>query len=131
MLTIYNIYIIPRILKFLKILRKKKLFSTRTCEFLWRWSCFPGDFFFLPGWRLRLHCLNVNMEIPMCSCIWVSSFQKSSQVVRKDNKWCLHFLLVANPRINQAGSPPLITVLKSDCISPLYPDGHFGDNELK
>ena len=56
---------------------------------------------------------------------------ESSQVVRKDNKWCLHFLLVANPRINQGGSPPLTTVLKSDCISPLYPDGYFGDNELK
>lgn len=54
-----------------------------------------------------------------------------SQVVRKDNEWCLHFLLVANPRMNQAESPPWTTVLKSDCISPLYPDGHFGGNELK
>lgn len=76
---IYN-YIILNHIKITFFLRRKKLFSTWTWKPLCRWLCFYGDFF--PGYRFRLHCLNAILETLMCSCIRVSSFQKSSQEVR-------------------------------------------------
>lgn len=83
MLPIYIIYIYySKNIKILKFLKGRKAVFNKNLWVSLKYICVSWRIFFLPGWRLRLHCLNVILEILMSLHMSWSSFQRKEFLLR-------------------------------------------------